>query len=289
MTATSAASPRAASPLDARGAAATGPALPRWSYLPVALAVCLLVLPLAALLVRADWPKVPAALTSPVALDALWLSLRCGLIATVLCLLLGVPLALVLARSDGAGARVLRALVTVPLVLPPMVGGIALLYLLGVRGLIGESLGTWFGWRIPYTTLAVVIAETFVALPFLVLTVEGAVRALGQRYQAMAATLGASPGTVLWRVTLPLLGPGILAGLVLCFAKAMGEFGATITFVSNIPGETQTLPSAIYTLTQVPGGEAGAMRLTLISIAVSMAALVLSELLARGVARRLAA
>ena len=221
--------------------------LPGWAFVPAALAAALLVLPLAALLARADWSRVPAALASPAAQDALWLSLKVGLVATALCLFVGTPLAIVLARSHSWTARILRTLVTVPLVLPPMVGGIALLYLLGIKGVVGQYLYLWFGIRIGFTTIAVVIAETFVALPFLVLTLEGALRNLGTRYEVVAATLGARRSTVLWRITLPLLGPPLSGATALCFARAMGEFGATALFAGNSQGKTRTMPLAIYT------------------------------------------
>ncbi|WP_029137730.1 ABC transporter permease [Nakamurella lactea] len=247
--------------------------LPRWTYLPAALAVALLVLPLAALLIKADWAQVPRALVSEESRAALWLSLKCGIAATLLCLLLGTPLAIVLSRGDGAGSRIVRALVTVPLVLPPMVGGIALLYLLGVNGLAGHYLFVWFGARIAFTTIAVVIAETFVALPFLVLTLEGAVRSVGSRYEAVAATLGAGRWTVLRRVTLPLLGPAIATGTALCFARALGEFGATALFAGNAQGVTRTMPLAIYTAFNGAGAStdaAVAMSLLLILLAVAI-------------------
>lgn len=254
---------RAAAPL------AVGP--PRWAYIPAALGAALLILPLVSLLARADWSRIPAALGSGSARDALWLSVRCGVAATVICLLLGTPLALVMARNDGALTRGLRTLVTVPLVLPPMVGGIALIYLLSTTGLLGRYLFLWFDLRIAFTTTAVVIAETFVALPFLVLTLEGALRTAGTRYEAVAATLGAGPWTVLRRVTLPLMAPALASGTALCFARALGEFGATALFAGSRQGVTRTLPLAIYT--EFNGGGDGtdvavAMALLLVVVAV---------------------
>lgn len=216
-------------------------------YLPATLAAGLLVLPLVALLVRADWARIPAAITSDTALQALRLSLITATSATVVCLILGVPLAVVLARRDGPVVRVLRALTTLPLVLPPLVGGIALLYLLGVRGLLGQYLYLWFDIRIAFTTLAVVLAQTFVALPFLVLSLEGALRSVGTGYDTVAATLGAGGWTVFRRVTIPLVGPGLLSATVLCFSRALGEFGATALFAGNQAGVTRTMPLAIYT------------------------------------------
>ena len=221
-------------------------ALPRALYLPALLGIGLLTLPILGLLRRADWPTVPAAITSPEAVSALLLSLQTGAAATVLCLVLGMPLAVVIARADDRVAGVLRALTTLPLVLPPLVGGIALLYLLGRNGLLGGALEL-LGIRIPFTTAAVVIAQSFVALPFLVIAVEGALRSVGTRFESVAATLGAGRWTVFRRVTLPLVLPGLLAGTVLCFARALGEFGATALFAGNAAGITRTMPLAIYT------------------------------------------
>ena len=207
--------------------------VPRLTWLPAALALGLLVLPVVALVVRADWGTLPSDVSSPAARQALALSLGTSLAATACCLVLGVPLALVLARTTGRAADVLRALVTLPLVLPPTVGGIALLHLLGRRGLVGRSLEAWFGVTIPFSTAAVVIAQVFVAMPFLVLGLEGALRTAGTRYEVVAATLGAGRWTTLRRVTLPLAASGLLAGTVLCFARALGEFGATALFAGE--------------------------------------------------------
>jgi molybdate transport system permease protein len=215
-------------------------------YAPAAVGVALLVLPLAALAIRADWASVPAAITSPEALSALRLSLITAFVATGLALVLGVPLALVIARTSGRTARWLRAIVTLPMVLPPLVGGVALLYLLGRFGLLGSYLDLWFGVRIPFTLSAVIIAQTFVAMPFLVVSLEGALRTAGAGYEIVAATLGASRWTAFRRITLPLALPGLGAGSVLCFARALGEFGATALFAGNREGVTQTMPLAIY-------------------------------------------
>src|SRR6185503_1201703 len=190
--------------------------------------------------------RVPVALLVPGVLTALGLSLQTATIATVVCVIFGVPLAWLLARVEFPGRRVVRALVTVPLVLPPVVGGVALLLVLGRRGLIGQWLDRWFGITIPFTTTAVVIAEAFVAMPFLVIAVEGALRGADSRFEEAAATLGAGRWTTFRRVTLPLVGPGVVAGAVLCWARALGEFGATITFAGNFPGRTQTMPLAVY-------------------------------------------
>jgi molybdate transport system permease protein len=238
--------------------------------LPAALALAFLVLPMLALVVRASWSTLPEQLSSPVVREALRLSLITATAATVICLLLGIPLAWVLARATFPGRRVVRALVTVPLVLPPVVGGVALLLLLGRRGLIGQYLDAWFGITIPFTTAAVIIAEAFVAMPFLVLAVEGALRGADRRFEDAAATLGASRWITFRRVTLPLISPGITAGAVLCFARALGEFGATITFAGSFPGITRTMPITVYLAleTDPPAAIALSIVLLVVSIAV---------------------
>lgn len=246
---------------------------PRLLWAPAGLAVGLLVLPVVALVVRADWSSLASDVSSPAAVRALTLSLTTSITATVICLVLGVPLAVLLARADGRAADLLRALVTLPLVLPPTVGGIALLYLLGRRGLVGEQLDAWFGIRLPFTTAAVVIAQAFVAMPFLVLGLEGALRTAGTRYEVVAATLGAGRWTVLRRITLPLVAPGLISGTVLCFARALGEFGATALFAGNTPGVTQTMPLAIYSAFNGSGvsqGTAVALSLLLVAAAVAV-------------------
>lgn len=208
--------------------------------------VALLVLPLLALFPRVEWAHFPSAITSPEALFALGLSLRTGAIAVGCCLILGIPLALVLARAPARLAAPLRTVVTLPLVLPPLVGGMALLYLFGRTGWLGRVLDT-VGVSVPFTSAAVVLAQTFVAMPFLVLSLEGSLRTAGHRYEQVAATLGAGRWTILRRVTLPLVLPGLAAGTVLAFARAVGEFGATAMVAGNYPGRTQTIPMAIYT------------------------------------------
>jgi molybdate transport system permease protein len=213
---------------------------------PALIGLAFLVLPLVGLLVRAPWTTLPQRLTEPGILAALRLSLITATLATALCLLLGVPLAWLLARTAFPGRRFVRALVTVPLVLPPVVGGVALLLVFGRRGLLGAWLDSTFGITLPFTTTGVVIAEAFVAMPFLVISVEGALRGADARYEEAAATLGASRWTAFRRVTLPLIAPGVAAGAVLCWARALGEFGATITFAGNFPGRTQTMPLAVY-------------------------------------------
>lgn len=223
-----------------------GTGIPGVLLIPAGLALAFLVLPLVGLLVRTPWGDLGEHLARPAVLEALRLSLLTAALATVICILLGVPLAWVLARGTWPGIRLARALVTVPLVLPPVVGGLALLLLLGRRGLIGRHLDAWFGLTIPFTTSAVVLAQVFVAMPFLVIAVEGALRGADRRFEDAAATLGASRWLTFRRVTLPMVAPGVSAGAVLCFARALGEFGATITFAGNFPGVTRTMPIAVY-------------------------------------------
>ncbi|MFM8599716.1 MAG: ABC transporter permease [Mycobacterium sp.] len=241
-------------------------ALPRWVYLPAAGGVVLVALPLLALAVKVDWPRFGALISSPTARDALLLSLRTATASTLLCLVLGVPLALVLARHRGGLTGVLRTMVLLPLVLPPVVGGLALLYVFGRLGILGHYLEA-AGVRIAFTTTAVVLAQAFVSLPFLVISLEGAARTAGADYDMIAATLGARPATVWWRVTLPLLGPGLLAGTVLAFARAIGEFGATLTFAGSRQGVTRTLPLQIYLDRE--GDPAAALALSMLLVVVA--------------------
>ncbi len=239
--------------------------------LPAAVGLAFLVLPLAGLLINAPWTELGPRLTAPGVLTALRLSLQTASLATLLCLLFGVPLAWVLARVPFPGRRAVRALVTVPLVLPPVVGGVALLLVFGRNGLVGGWLDDTFGVTLPFTTAGVVLAEAFVAMPFLVIAVEGALRGADHRYEEAAATLGAGRWTAFTRVTLPLVAPGVVAGAVLCWARALGEFGATITFAGNFPGRTQTMPLAVYLAleTDLPA----AIVLSLILLGVSVAIL----------------
>lgn len=240
---------------------------PRALLIPTVIALAFLLLPLVALVARVDWATLPESLGSRAARDALGLSLLTATAATVCCVVLGIPLALAIARARPAAASVLRVLVTIPLVLPPMVGGVALLFLLGRSSLIGGWLDAQ-GIRLPFTTAAVVIAQAFVAMPFLVIAVEGAVRAAGTGYEQAAASLGAGRWTVLRRVTLPLAADGIVAGVVLCFARAVGEFGATALFAGNAPGTTQTMPLAIYSAFNASGVAQGpAVGLSLLLLA----------------------
>jgi molybdate transport system permease protein len=249
-----------------------GIGLPPVLLVPAALAVAFLVLPLVALIVRAPWTTLPGALLSAEVRQALRLSLVCATSATVLSMVLGIPLAWVLARAQFPGRRFLRALVTVPLVLPPVVGGVALLLLLGRRGLVGQYLDAWFGVTLPFTTPAVILAETFVAMPFLVIAVEGALRGADRRYEDAAATLGASRSLIFRRVTLPLIAPGVSAGAVLCFARALGEFGATISFAGSFPGVTRTMPIEVYLALETD--PPAAIVLSLVLLAVSVVVLV---------------
>ena len=216
------------------------------------------------------------------------LSLIVASTAMIASLPLGLVVALLLARGRFWGKSLLDALVHMPLILPPVVTGYLLLVGFGRRGPIGQFLYDWFGIVLSFRWTGAALACAVMGFPLLVRAIRLSIEAVDRRLEDAAGTLGANPLWVFLVVTLPLCLPGIIAGMILCFAKAMGEFGATITFVSNIPGETQTLPSAIYTFTQVPGGDAGAMRLTLISIAISVTALFLSELMARMVGRRIA-
>ena len=232
----------------------------------------LFLLPLAGLVVRAPWSQVGAALAAPETATALGLSLLCSLGATAAALVLGIPIALLLSRTGGTLRRVLRALTTLPMVLPPVVGGVALLLAFGRRGLVGSVLYQALGIQIPFTTAAAVMAETFVAMPFLVIAVEAGLRSLDHRYEEAARALGASSWTVFSRVTLPLLRPAIFSGAVLCWARALGEFGATITFAGNSPGRTQTVPIAVYIALE--SNPDSAIVLSLILLAVSIAVLV---------------
>jgi len=235
---------------------------------PAAIGLAFLVLPLAGLLIRAPWTTLPHRLTEPGVLAALRLSLLTATLATAVCLLAGVPLAWILARTTFPGRRLVRALVTVPLVLPPVVGGVALLLVFGRRGLLGGWLDSTFGVTLPFTTTGVVLAEAFVAMPFLVISVEGALRAADARYEEAAATLGASRWTAFRRVTLPLIAPGVAAGAVLCWARALGEFGATITFAGNFPGRTQTMPLAVYLALEQDLDAAIVLSLVLLAVSV---------------------
>jgi molybdate transport system permease protein len=237
---------------------------------PAGLGLLFLVLPLVGLVVRTPWTTLPQRLAEPGVLTALVLSLQSATLATLLCLALGVPLAWLLARAPFPGRRLVRALVTVPLVLPPVVGGVALLLVFGRQGLVGSWLDAAFGVTLPFTTAGVVLAEAFVAMPFLVLAVEGALRGADARYEEAAATLGAGRWTTFTHVTLPLVAPGVAAGAVLCWARALGEFGATITFAGNFPGRTQTMPLAVYLALEADLEAAIVLSLVLLLVSVAI-------------------
>jgi molybdate transport system permease protein len=224
---------------------------------------------------------------SPDEWTAVRLSLRVATVAMLASLPVGIAVAYLLARGRFPGKAILNGIVFLPLILPPVVTGYLLLLSFGRRGPIGAFLDQHFGIVFSFRWTGAALACAVMAFPLLVRSIRLSIEAVDRRLEEAAGTLGAHPLWVFLFITLPLILPGIIAGMILCFAKAMGEFGATITFVSNIPGETQTLPTAIYTLTQIPGGEAGAMRLTLIAIVISMAAVIVSELLARRVDQRM--
>lgn len=241
--------------------------LPRWLYGPALVGALFVLLPLAAVVARVDWPSFLDLVTSESSVAALQLSLRTSATSTLLCVLFGVPMAVLLARTSFRGQGLLRSLVLLPLVLPPVVGGIALLYTFGRRGLLGESLEV-LGIQIAFSTTAVVLAQTFVALPFLVVSLEGALRTGGRQYEVVAATLGATPTMVFRRVTLPLVLPGLASGAVLSFARSLGEFGATITFAGSLQGVTRTLPLEIYLQRETDADAAVALSLVLVVVAV---------------------
>lgn len=247
-------------------------AVPRWAFLPALLGVAFVLLPLTAIVAEVDWGDFVPLVTSESSQAALWLSLRTSSASTLACLVLGVPMALVLARTSFPGQGVLRSLVLLPLVLPPVVGGIALLYTFGRRGLLGQTFEV-LGLQVAFSTTAVVLAQTFVALPFLVVSLEGALRTAGDRYEVVASSLGARPTTVLRRVTLPLVLPGLASGAVLSFARALGEFGATITFAGSLQGVTRTLPLEIYLQRETDADAAVALSLVLVVVAVVVMAL----------------
>ncbi len=246
---------------------------------PALVAVAFLVVPLAGLVFRAPWGEAWSILRGSDAAQALRLSLWTSTVATAISLLVGVPLAWVLARTDFPGLRLLRALVTLPLVLPPVVGGVALLLAFGRNGFLGRYLDQWFGITIPFSPTAVIMAETFVAMPFLVVTVEGALRSADRGFEEAAATLGARRMTVFRRITVPLVAPSLGAGAVLCWARALGEFGATITFAGSFPGRTQTMPIAIYLGFEVDLNVA--LTLSVILVSISFLAILLVKSLVR--------
>ena len=245
----------------------------RWAravlLIPAWVAIAFLLVPLAALLVKVNWAQIPAHLASPIVIPALRLSLMTTTSTLFICILVGTPLAWMLARSTHRATPWLRALVTVPLVLPPVVGGVALLMAYGREGVVGAVLFDVWGWSIPFTTVAVVFAEVFVALPFYVLAVEGSMRGLDPRFDGLAATLGASPWRTFRTVVVPMVAPGIASGAALAWARALGEFGATITFAGSFPGRTQTAPLAVYFLLE-SGDPQAAIALSLVMLLISV-------------------
>lgn len=257
--------------LPVRRRPAVRPAAPRPLLILAAVGAAFFILPLLGMLVRTPWAAAWGELRSPQVLDALRLSLLASLSATGIALVFGVPLAWTFARLTFPGRAVLRALVVLPMVLPPVVGGVALLLAFGRRGLLGYWLATTFGIHLPFTTAGAIIAETFVAMPFFVITVEAGLRSMDTRFEDAARTLGARWWTVLWRVTLPLVRPSLVAGAVLTWARALGEFGATITFAGNFPGRTQTMPLAVYLALET--NPDAAIILSLVLLAVSLAVL----------------
>ncbi len=249
-------------------------ALPRWIIVVASVGAAFVLLPLVAMATRVNWGGFVTLVTSESSVAALLLSLRTSTAATAFCILLGVPMALVLARIEFPGQQLLRTLVLLPLVLPPVIGGIALLAAFGRQGLLGQTL-TVLGIPIAFSTTAVILAQTFVALPFLVLSLEGALRVAGTRYEAVAATLGARPTTVLRRITLPLVLPALASGAVLSFARALGEFGATLTFAGSLQGVTRTLPLEIYLQRETDPDAAVALSLVLVLVSVLVVGLTL--------------
>ncbi|UNM16597.1 molybdate ABC transporter permease subunit [Streptomyces formicae] len=252
------------------GSGSSGPRTPLALAVPALLAVAFLLLPLVGIVARTEWGELGAHLTSPAAVEALRLSLLVSFWSLGLSLLLGVPLAWLLARVDFPGKALVRSLVLLPMVLPPTVGGVALLLAFGRRGLLGPWLESWFGLTLPFHTTGAVVAATFVAMPFLVISLEGALAGLRPRYEETAASLGASPLRVFRTVTLPMVAPGLIAGAALAWARALGEFGATITFAGNLPGTTQTLPLQVYLLLQEQPEAATSVSLLLLAIAMGV-------------------
>jgi molybdate transport system permease protein len=240
--------------------------LPVAALVVAAIAIALFALPFIGLLWKAPWSDLWSILRTHSSLTALRLSIVCSLCATVLAVVFGLPVAWLLAHVAFPGRRIVRALCTLSMVLPPVVAGVALFYALGRRGLVGQYLDRWFGITLPFSIAGVIVAQTFVAVPFLVLTVESAFRQQDIRIEDAARTLGGSRWYVFWRITLPAIRPGLAAGAVLAWARALGEFGATITFAGNFPGRTQTMPVAIYIANETNPGEAVVLSLVLVVV-----------------------
>ena len=251
------------------------PPLPRWLTAIAAVALLVFVAPLVGLLIEAPWRDLGGLLLTPATLDALWLSVRCSLVSAALCVALGLPLATWLAYGDGPLRRAARVVTALPMVLPPVVGGIALLLAFGPTGVVGAPLGEWFGVELPFRSSAVVLATTYVAMPFFVLTVESGLRSFDHRYVDAATTLGASPWRAFATVTLPMIAPSLRAGLLVAWARALGEFGATITFAGSFQGRTRTLPLAVYHALETQ--PAAAIALSVLLLSVSAAVLFLSR------------
>jgi molybdate transport system permease protein len=248
-------------------------ARPPWGLVPLAaLALAFLVIPFLALLQRAPWSSLGDRLSDPLVTDALRLSLISAFAATGISLVFGIPLAWALARTDMPARSVARAIVILPIVLPPVVGGAALLFAFGRRGLLGGPVYDGTGFLLPFSLWGVIAANTFVAMPFLVVTVEAGLRSADRRYEDAAATLGAGRWMVFRRVTLPMVAPSVAAGAVLCWARALGEFGATVTFAGNLQGRTQTMPLAVFLALE--SDRDAAIALSLVLIAVSLGVLV---------------
>ena len=255
----------------ARGRGSVGLRRPPAAILTIsAVAVVFFALPFIGLLWRVPWTDAWSLLTKESSLTALRLSIETSLCATAISVLLGVPLAWTLATYGFPGRRIVRALCLLSLVLPPVVGGVALFAAYGRRGMLGDQLFEWFGIRLPFSTAGVVLAQTFIAMPFLVLTVEAAIRQVDPRFDEAARTLGASPGYAFRRVTLPAIRSALAAGLVLAWARALGEFGATITFAGNFPGRTQTMPLATYLALESDPESALVLSLVLIVVSFSV-------------------
>ena len=248
------------------------PRPPLFILIPAAIGLALFAIPVLGLLVRTPWRGLPSLLAAEMVTDALWLSLLSSVSAAAVSLLVGVPLAFVLARSDLPGRSVVRGLVLLPLVLPPVVGGAVLLFALGRRGILGAPLERITGLTLPFSTWGVILAVSFVAMPLMVITVEGALRNLDPGYERAAETLGAGRWTVLRRVTLPMIAPSLVAGTALTWARALGEFGATLTFAGNLQGRTQTLPLAVFVALE--SDRDTAIALSLMMVVVSLAVLI---------------
>lgn len=259
---------------------------PLFLLLPGLLGLLFLVLPPLALLAQTPWDSLTTILGSPATLDALRLSLIVSLLATGLAIIIGVPLAWLLANASLPGTRFWRALVIVPLLLPPVVSGVALLSAFGRRGPVGGPIFDAFGIQIPFSTAAVVLASAFVAMPFLVITLEGAFRSFDREIEEAAAVDGASPRVIFWRITLPVVGPSLLAGTILCWARAIGEFGATITFAGNLQGVTQTMPLAVYSALESDREAAIGMSVLLVVISVVILVILRGNYLPRATSAR---